>query len=219
MTFKKIFCALCCGSLLLAMAGCSENKSTVAPAESNSGQTTTAAKVTTKVTQTGSIGENAEMADVEIKINNVYKSEYFGSQDGVLSKVFFLDVTIENNTDRDIDTNMLTSFDFEVDGVLHDSATLYAIRCAKLQFGNDVNLFAETIKPGKSQTGCIPAELPNNFEKVTLSFLPLGGAKGGGDTSKAIVYTFTKDEPEELAKPDSSDKTENTETKTENTEE
>ena len=41
--------------------------------------------------------------------------------------------------------------------------------------------------------------------------MPLGGAKGGGDTSKAIVYTFTKDEPEELAKPDSSEKTENTE--------
>lgn len=206
MTLKKAFGLICCTALMLTFAGCNKkNNNTVKPVSEGSG---VAATTTALVTQTGEIGEKSEMADVEIKVNKIYRSEYFGSQDGHLSNVIFLDVTVSNNTEKDLDANMLTSFDFEVDGELHDSATLLAISSAKKQFGNDVNLFSNALKPGESQSGIIPAELPRNLGTVTLSFLPLGGVKNGRDTSKAIVYTFTKDDLEDIAKPDSVESTE-----------
>lgn len=205
MTIKKAAGLLCCAALIFTMAGCKKNENTVAPADKSS---TEPAKMTTQVTQTGVVGEETAMADVEINVSKIYRSEYFGSQDGVLSNILFLEVTVTNNTDKEIDSNMLTSFEFEVDGELHDSATLLALSSTKKQFGNDVNLFTESLKPGDSQTGYIPAELPRNFDTVKLSFMPLGGVKGGGDTSKAIVYTFTVEDTEDIAKPQAEEKTE-----------
>lgn len=197
---KKAACLLCCGAVMFSMAGCKKNDSTVKPAGENSEPVTTTAMTT--VTQTGIIGEKTDMADVEINVNKIYRSKYYGSQAGVLSNILFLDVTITNNSDTEIDTNMLTSFEFTVNGMIHDSATLLAISSAKKQFGNDVNLFDKSLKPGDTQTGCIPAELPRNFDSVTLSFIPLGGRKGGGDTSQSIVYTFTDKDLERIEKPE-----------------
>lgn len=204
MTIKKAACFLCCGALMFTMAGCKKNDSTVKPAGDESSGAAVTTTMTT-VTQTGIIGEKTDMADVEINVNKIYRSEYYGSQAGVLSNVLFLDVTITNNSDTEIDTNMLTSFEFTVNGKIHDSATLLAISSAKKQFGSDVNLFDQSLKPGDSQTGCIPAELPRNFDSVTLSFLPLGGRKGGGDTSQSIVYTFTDKDLERIEMPEPTD--------------
>lgn len=216
MTMKKAVGLMCCAALVLTMAGCKKNTSTVTPAEKNDDVSSDSsyAKVTTTVTQTGVFGEKTEMADVEINVNKIYRSEYYGSQDGVLSNVIFLDVTITNNTDSEINAHMLTSFDFMVDGQWHDSATLLAISSSKKQFGNDVNLFEEPFMPGDTQTGIIPAELPRNFYNAELYFKPLGGKKGGGDTSKSIVYPFTDKDLERIEKPQNEDESE-TETVTE----
>lgn len=193
MTSKKIFSLLCCSALMLTFAGCKKNNNTVTPIADGSGNTT--ANTTPLVTtQIGELGKEVEMADVEININNIYKSNFYGSQDATLSAVFFLDVTITNNTDKDLDANMLTSFEFEVDGTPHDSATLFAISSIKKQFGEDVNFFSDALKPGETQSGYISAELPSDFETITLKFLPLGGAKNERDESQAIVYTFTEDD-------------------------
>lgn len=210
MNLKKTFCLLCSAAIIITLAGCSKNDSTVTPIGDGSGTaltTTSATIATTQATQLGEIGEKSEMADVEIKINKIYRSEFTGTQKGHLSNVVFLDVTLSNNTNDKLDANMLTSFEFEVNGKLHDSATLLAISSAKKQFGNDVNLFSDAIKPGESQTGCIPAELPQTFNKITLKFLPLGGVRNGRDVSKAIVYTFTENDLEDIAKPESSENT------------
>lgn len=191
MTSKKIFSLLCCSALMLTFAGCKKNNNTVKPVTEGSEST---AVTTTIVTQTGEVGKDVEMADVEININKFYKSNFYGTQDATLSAVFFFDVTITNNTDKDIDANMLTSFEFEVDGKPHDSATLFAISSIKKQFGDDAKFFSDTLKPGDTQSGYISAELPDKFETVTLKFLPLGGAKNERDESQAIVYTFTQND-------------------------
>lgn len=191
MTSKNIFSLLCCSALMITLAGCKKNNNTVTPVTEGSSNN---AATTTIITQTGEIGKNVEMADVEININNIYKSNFYGAQDATLSAVFFLDVTITNNTDKDIDANMLTSFEFEADGKPHDSATLFAISSIKKQFGDDAEFFADSLKPGDTQSGYISAELPSNFNTITLKFLPLGGVKNERDESQAIVYTFTPDD-------------------------
>lgn len=204
MTIKKAAGLLCCAAMIFTMAGCKKNETTVTPVGENISGTTAPVQTTVTVTQTGVIGEKTEMAKVEINVNKIYRSEYYGSQNGVLSNVLFLDVTITNNSDTDIDTNMLTSFEFWVNGEIHNSATLLSISSAKKQFGNDVNLFDKSLSPGDSQTGIIPAELPRNFDTVVLSFLPLGGRKGGSDTSQSIEYSFTDKDLERLEKPENS---------------
>jgi len=192
MTSKKVFSLLCCSALMLTLAGCKKNNNnTVKPVTEGSEGT---AVTTTIVTQTGEVGKDVEMAGVEININKFYKSNFYGAQDATLSAVFFFDVTITNNTDKDIDANMLTSFEFEVDGKPHDSATLFAISSIKKQFGDDAKFFSDTLKPGDTQSGYISAELPDKFETITLKFLPLGGAKNERDESQAIVYTFTQND-------------------------
>ncbi len=207
MNFKKTAGLLICAALVcMTAAGCNKEKNTVKPAGESDSPKVTAA-VTTRVTQTGSIGEPASMKEIDVTINKLYRSEYYGSQDEVLSNIIFVDVTITNNTDEEIDANMLTSFEFEIDGEYHDSATLQAISSAKKQYGNDVEMFAEPIQPSETRSGIIAAELPNHFSEATLYFLPMGGGIGDTyDPSSAIVYTFESGDLWTLAKPDSTDK-------------
>ncbi|MBO5226509.1 MAG: DUF4352 domain-containing protein [Ruminococcus sp.] len=195
MKFKKFSLLACSIAVIAAFSGCADKES-VKPASGDN-----APVVTTRVTKTGSVGNMIEMDGVEVTINGVYSSEYQGYVGDIPTRVVFLDVTVTNNTDDEIDTNMLTSFEFEADGEYFDSATLYAISCAKKQYGDDVNMFTETIKPGNSQTGCISAELPENFTSIQLSFLPFGGADKNYDLSKAITYSFTKDDLTEIKRP------------------
>lgn len=215
MNFMKTAGLLLCAAMVcMAAAGCNKEKDTVKPADKNDlpAVTTTA---TTRATQTGSIGEPASMKDMEVTISQLYKSEYYGSQDGTLSNIIFLDVTVTNNTDEEIDANMLTSFEFHVDGILHDSATLQAISSAKKQYGDDVEMFTEPVEPGETRSGIIAAELPDNFGEAALYFLPLGGGIGDTyDPSSAIVYTFSKDDLQLLTRPAIAEDSETTETET-----
>ncbi len=208
MTFKKMLCLLFAASVMLTAASCKNNSSTVKPADDSEKVN---AKTTTQVTQLGEIGEKTSMADVEIQINKICKSEYTGSKNDVLTNVIFLDVTVKNNTDEELKPNMLSSFDFEVDGASYDFATLFAINSAKKQFGSDVDLFSSALRPTEARTGCIPAELPQEFESVTVKFYPLGGVNSSGNSSQAIIYTFTPDDMEELPKAESTDASEENE--------
>ncbi len=199
MNFKKTAGLLICAVMMCtAAAGCNKNKDSVKANTSNTAATT----ATTRVTQTGKIGEPASMKDIEVTIDKLYRSEYYGSQDEVLTCIVFLEVTVTNNTKNEIDANMLTSFEFEVDGKLHDSATLQAISSAKKQYGEDVDLFEDPIQPGETHSGIIAAELPHQFTEATLYFLPLGGGTGENyDASSAIVYTFDNGDLWTLTRP------------------
>lgn len=209
MSFQRI-AALVCGLALLGTAAGCGSKSTVKPADENSGsngsngggaaavQETTQA---TRITQLGNVGEMSAIGNVEVTVNKLYRSEYYGAQKGELTNIIFLDVTVTNNSDEPIDANMLTSFEFDVDGEPYNTATLQAISSAQKQFGPDVNLFTKKLEIGESQTGCVAAEVPNNFTEITLYCLPLGGADEHYDTSQAITYTFTEDAFETIAMP------------------
>ncbi|MBQ8515174.1 MAG: DUF4352 domain-containing protein [Ruminococcus sp.] len=200
MSFQKI-AALVCGLTLLGTAvGCSE-KDTVKPAGENSGGAVQAPTEVSRVTQIGNVGEMSAIGDVEVTVNKLYRSEYYGAQKGVLTNIIFLDVTVTNHSDEPIDANMLTSFEFDVDGEPYNTATLQAISSAQKQFGEELNLFTEKLEVGESQTGCVAAEVPNNFNEITLYCLPLGGADEHYDISQAITYTFTEDSFEALAMP------------------
>ena len=202
MALKRTLSLLCAASLMLTMAACKNNKNTVKQAD---GSDNVSAKTTTQITQVGEVGEKTEMADVEIQINKIYRSEYLSSRDDSASNIIFLDVTIKNNTEEELEPNMLSSFEFEVDGEPCDFATLFAINSAKKQFGNDVDLFSEPLRPTEARTGCVPAELPLEFGSATIKFLPLGGINSSGNASQAILYTFTPDDMENLAKPESAE--------------
>lgn len=205
---------LCAAMVCMTAAGCNKEKDTVKPADKDYFPAATTA-VTTRATQTGSIGEPASMKDMEVTISQLYRSEFYGSQDGVLSNIVFLDVTVTNNTDEEIDANMLTSFEFHVDGAYHDSATLQAISSAKKQYGDDVEMFSEPVAPGETRTGIIAAELPDYFKEAALYFLPLGGGIGDTyDPSSAIVYTFERGDLQLLTRPAIAEDSEATETET-----
>lgn len=207
MAFKKTLSLLCAASLMLTMAACKNDKNTLKPAD---GSENMSVRTTTQVTQVGEVGEKTEMADVEIQINKIYRSEYLSSRNNNASNIIFLDVTIKNNTEEELEPNMLSSFEFEVDGEYYDFATLFALNSAKKQFGNDVDLFSEPLRPTEARTGCIPAELPQEFSSATVKFLPLGGINSSGNSSQAILYTFTPDDMEGLAKPESTEAPDNT---------
>ncbi|MBQ8724936.1 MAG: DUF4352 domain-containing protein [Oscillospiraceae bacterium] len=196
MKAKRILLLACSLAILAAASGCS-NKDTVKPASGND----FAPAVTTRVTQPGNVGEMAQIGGVEVTLNKAYISEYQGAKDDVLTKVIFLDVTVTNNSDENVDANMLTSFEFHVDGEYYDSSTLYAISCTRKQFGEDANMFTDTLEPGESQTGYIPAEIPDNFQTVELFCLPLGGADESYDPSRAITYTFSRYDFTEIQRP------------------
>jgi hypothetical protein len=193
MKTKKLPLLLCSLALITAFTGCADKES-VKPASKEP-------VVTTRITQSGNVGEKAQIGGVEVTVNGAYSSEYTGAVNDIPTRVLFFDVTVTNNTEEDVNANMLTSYEFEVDGEYFDSATLYAISCSKKQYGDDVNLFTETLKPGDSQTGYIAAEIPAEFQNLELFCLPLGGAKESYDPSQAITYSFTKYDLTEIKRP------------------
>ncbi len=199
--FKKMAALLCGMACLCSVTGCKE-KNTVEPAKKV--YTTT---VLSRETIPGNVGEMSEIGNVEVTVDKLYRSEYYGSQDGVLTNIIFLEVTITNNSDEPVDVNMLTSFEFDVDGAPADTATLQAISSAQKQFGEDC-IITEAIEVGKTVQGCIPAEVSNNFKEITLNCLPLGGADENYDISKAITYTFKEEDFEEIKMPPAQDDTE-----------
>lgn len=208
MTFKKTLSLLCTASFMLTMAACKEDKNTIKPAGSSEN---ISAKSTTQVTQMGEVGQRTEMSDVEIQINKIYKSEFTNSKNGTDSNIVFLEVTVKNNTEGELEPNMISSFEFEVDGEPYDFATLFAINSVKKQFGNDVDIFSVPLKPTEARTGYIPAEIPQEFDSVTVKFLPLGGINSSGNSSQAILYTFTPEDMENISKPDSPETSEKSE--------
>ncbi len=195
MNLKKTAALLCILVLLGTASGCKET-SDIKPAEqSNSAYVPTEV---TRVTQIGNVGEASSVGNVEVTVNKLYRSKYYGAQDGVLTNIVFLEVTVTNHSDEPIDANMLTSFEFDVDGEPYNTSTLQAISSTQKQFGADVNMLTETLEIGDTQTGYIPAEVPNNFRELTLYCLPLGGADEHYDISQAIAYTFRADEFEDI---------------------
>ncbi len=193
---------VCCGAMIFTAVGCNGNKSTVKPA-SNSGSTEAA--TTERIIQTAQIGEPAELKKVEFTVNNLYKSEYYGSDGGSITNIIFVDVTVTNRTEETIDANMLTSFEFYVDGEYYDSGTLLSISSAKKQYGDEVNLFTDSIKPGETVTGVVPAELPATYGEAELFCLPLGGSRENYDPSTAITYSFNRYDYTELLRPESTE--------------
>ncbi len=198
MNLKKNAALLCTAVMLCTAAGCNSNKSDVKPASSNGNVTPTEV---TRVTQVGNVGEMSSVGNVEVTVNKLYRSGYYGSQNSVLTNIVFLEVTVTNNSNETIDANMLTSFEFDVDGEPYNTSTLQAISSTQKQFGADVNMLTEPLEIGDSQTGYIPAEVPNNFKELTLYCLPLGGADENYDISQAIAYTFKEEDFESIERP------------------
>ena len=224
MNFKRISAMLLSAAMLCTAAGCSKNKDTVQPigGENNGNSSASTAPAPTEaalVTQQGIVGEKSEIGKVEVTVDKLYRSEYYGAQDEALTNIVFLEVTVTNNSDEAIDANMLTSFEFHVDGELYNTATLQAISSTQKQFGADANLMTESLEPGDSQTGYIPAEVPNNFRELTLYCFPLGGADEHYDISQAIAYTFAAVDFEEIAMPSAQTEESTQEAAAENTEE
>lgn len=200
MNLKKTAALLCVLAALFASAGCSNKKDTVEPVGGNSANAP-APTEPTLVTQMGNVGEKSEVGKVEVTVDKLYRSEYYAAQGSTLTNIVFLEVTVTNNSDEAIDANMLTSFEFYVDGELYNTSTLQAISSTQKQFGADVNMLTEPLEIGDSQTGYIPAEVPNNFQELTLYCYPLGGADEHYDIFQAITYDFTAEDFEPLAKP------------------
>ncbi len=201
MIIKKTAALLLSAAALLTAVGCSEEQ-TVTPVTSEmAAAATTQPATTTRLVKPAVLGESAELKDVVFTVNELYRSEYYGSQDGTLSNVVFVDITITNNTDEKINAHMLSSYEIYIEDEYHDSATLLALRSAQKQYGDELNLFTEGLEPGETQSGIIPAELPMNFTKAELFCLPMGGSREHYDPSSAITYTFTEDDLTPLAKP------------------
>jgi hypothetical protein len=203
MNWRSFAATVCAGAWICSLVGCG-NSSTVKPADTSDGsvQQEAASVVTTTTvpltTQIGVVGEEAGIGGVEVTINQLLRSDYHGAQDDVLTDVVFLNVTVTNNTDSAIDANMMTSFEFDVDGEAYNTATLFAISSTRKQFGDDVNLMTDQIEAGATQTGYIAAEVPSDFETLTLYCLPLGGAGENYDVSQAICYTLLAEDFEAI---------------------
>ncbi len=213
MNIKKTAALLVAAAALLTAAGCNEEESVKPITSEMAAVSATEPATTTRLIKPAVLGESAELKDVVFTVNELFRSEYYGSQDGTLSNVIFVDITITNNTEEKIDAHMLSSYEFYINDELHDSATLLALRSAQKQYGDELNLFTEGLEPGETQSGIIPAELPVNFTKAELFCLPMGGSREHYDPSSAITYTFTENDLTELKRPASDVKIEETDEK------
>lgn len=169
--------ALMCLSAAIALSGCGGNSdSKTKTTENKVAETmqsyepeseTEATTIQTEVFTEDSKGD-AKGENVEFKVNSVKKADTKYNSDD--TQFIIANITITNNTDKDLEPNYLSSFVLTNDGESVEGTSTRAEILSRRDGKEE--LFPNGIKAGSSETSDLYLEVPAKHGDLVLGFYP-----------------------------------------------